>query len=279
MQVAQLLERYWLQHTPQALLAAASAAPVAPPRSRRKAAARPDEAPPPQQPLQPPLQQQQQEAAAAYQVTNTTWLRAALALLPYELTADQHTVLAEVLEDMRSPRAMLRLLQGDVGCGKTVVALMACLAAAGSGARACTAVAAARRVPRAACVDPPHAPASATPAAGFQALMLAPTELLANQHYATLSQIAEQLTLRNQVRAPHACMRMHTHAARTRTHTRAHACMRPYCIAVLSLAPAPATLALCAILAWCECVLSAPTIIAGAHPSARGAADEQHQGA
>jgi RecG-like helicase len=75
----------------------------------------------------------QHEAVTAYQVTNRTWLEAAQNLLPYRLTVDQQTVLSEILSDMSSSRAMLRLLQGDVGCGKTVVAVLAALAAAGSG--------------------------------------------------------------------------------------------------------------------------------------------------
>eukprot|EP00775_Hariotina_reticulata_P012580 gene12580-12710_t len=65
---------------------------------------------------------------------------------------------------MASSKAMLRLLQGDVGCGKTVVAVLAALAAAGS---------------------------------GYQSLLLAPTELLATQHYATLTSLSEQLFLKH----------------------------------------------------------------------------------
>jgi ATP-dependent DNA helicase RecG len=55
--------------------------------------------------------------------------------LPWQLTRGQEEVLSEVLDDMRGPRAMLRLLQGDVGCGKTIVALLACLVTAASGER------------------------------------------------------------------------------------------------------------------------------------------------
>ena len=53
----------------------------------------------------------------------------ALAALPFDLTAGQETALAEILADMASPRRMVRMLQGDVGSGKTVVAFLAMLTA------------------------------------------------------------------------------------------------------------------------------------------------------
>lgn len=74
--------------------------------------------------------------------------------LPFALTSAQTRALGEILSDMKSPHRMLRLLQGDVGSGKTVVALLAMLNAV---------------------------------EAGFQAAMMAPTEILARQHYATLA--------------------------------------------------------------------------------------------
>jgi hypothetical protein len=64
--------------------------------------------------------------AKARQVLLKTW--------GWDLTEDQERVLKEVQADMQGPRAMLRLLQGDVGCGKTIVALLACLETAASGA-------------------------------------------------------------------------------------------------------------------------------------------------
>ena len=73
--------------------------------------------------------------------------------LPYELTEAQRRVIREIRGDMAQNIPMLRLLQGDVGSGKTLVAVMAMLAAVESGA---------------------------------QAAMLAPTEILARQHHATL---------------------------------------------------------------------------------------------
>ncbi len=76
-----------------------------------------------------------------------------LASLPFELTGAQRRVLDEILADMRQDRPMLRLVQGDVGSGKTVVAAGAAVVAAG---------------------------------AGYQAAVMAPTELLAEQHYRNL---------------------------------------------------------------------------------------------
>jgi ATP-dependent DNA helicase RecG len=81
----------------------------------------------------------------------------ALAALPYELTGSQKTALAEILTDMAEPLRMLRLLQGDVGSGKTVVALLAMLNAVETGA---------------------------------QAALMAPTEILARQHFQTIEPIA-----------------------------------------------------------------------------------------
>ncbi|MGD9479112.1 ATP-dependent DNA helicase RecG [Shinella sp. G-2] len=77
--------------------------------------------------------------------------------LPFSLTNSQQTAIAEVLKDMAGEQRMLRLLQGDVGAGKTAVALMAMLAAVESGG---------------------------------QAVLMAPTEILARQHFATLSRMA-----------------------------------------------------------------------------------------
>jgi ATP-dependent DNA helicase RecG len=73
--------------------------------------------------------------------------------LPYQLTGAQRRVIEEIRGDMAQSAPMLRLLQGDVGSGKTLVALVAMLAAVESGA---------------------------------QAALLAPTEILARQHHATL---------------------------------------------------------------------------------------------
>jgi ATP-dependent DNA helicase RecG len=78
--------------------------------------------------------------------------------LPFELTRSQKTALAEIYADMAAPERMMRLLQGDVGSGKTVVALLAMLNAI---------------------------------EAGGQAALMAPTEILARQHLDTIRPLAE----------------------------------------------------------------------------------------
>ena len=67
---------------------------------------------------------------------NGPLLRAFLEKLPFRLTKAQTRAMNEVLHDLREPHPMQRLLQGDVGSGKTVVAAIACLAAVDSGAQA-----------------------------------------------------------------------------------------------------------------------------------------------
>lgn len=86
-----------------------------------------------------------------------------LAVLPYKLTSDQQNVLKEITGDLSSEKAMLRLMQGDVGSGKTVVALLAVASAV---------------------------------EAGVQTALLAPTEILANQHLETIAPLAERVGLR-----------------------------------------------------------------------------------
>ena len=85
------------------------------------------------------------------------------AALPFELTRAQHRAAKEILDDLALTRPMRRLLQGDVGCGKTAVAMIACMQVARGGA---------------------------------QTAFLAPTELLAEQHAATIEDAARQLGLR-----------------------------------------------------------------------------------
>ena len=86
-----------------------------------------------------------------------------LAALPYALTGAQQRAVAEIVADMESDRRMLRLLQGDVGAGKTVVALLAMAHAA---------------------------------EAGTQSALMAPSDLLARQHFATIAPLAEQAGLK-----------------------------------------------------------------------------------
>ncbi|NHT77512.1 ATP-dependent DNA helicase RecG [Rhizobiaceae bacterium CRRU44] len=80
-----------------------------------------------------------------------------ISALPFSLTGSQTAAVADILADMAREERMLRLLQGDVGSGKTAVALMAMLAAV---------------------------------EAGGQAALMAPTEILARQHFTTLSRLA-----------------------------------------------------------------------------------------
>jgi ATP-dependent DNA helicase RecG len=82
--------------------------------------------------------------------------------LPYALTASQQAASAAISEDLRQPLRMLRLLQGDVGSGKTVVALLA---------------------------------AAAVAEVGKQAALMAPTEILARQHIKTITPLAERAGL------------------------------------------------------------------------------------
>ncbi len=82
--------------------------------------------------------------------------RALLAALPFRLTGGQQRVLAGIRADLERPARMLRLLQGDVGSGKTLIALLAMLTAVEAGA---------------------------------QAALMAPTEVLARQHLATLTRL------------------------------------------------------------------------------------------
>lgn len=82
--------------------------------------------------------------------------------IPFELTNAQKRVIREAFADMKSGRQMNRLLQGDVGSGKTMVAFICMLIAISSGAQAC---------------------------------LMAPTEILANQHYDGLSQYANMMGL------------------------------------------------------------------------------------
>lgn len=79
--------------------------------------------------------------------------------LPYKLTEGQQNALSEILHDMNKPEAMSRLVQGDVGCGKTILAVLALLAAVDS---------------------------------GYQGALMAPTQVLALQHYKTITELFDQ---------------------------------------------------------------------------------------
>ncbi|MBM4162557.1 MAG: ATP-dependent DNA helicase RecG [Ignavibacteria bacterium] len=90
----------------------------------------------------------------------STLARALAESLPFELTKAQRRVINEVAADMRSAKPMNRLLQGDVGSGKTIVALLAMLVAVDN---------------------------------GYQVAFMAPTEILAEQHYRTLTSHLQSL--------------------------------------------------------------------------------------
>ena len=90
----------------------------------------------------------------------STFARKLAAALPFELTKAQRRVLREIAADMQGPTSMNRLLQGDVGSGKTIVALLAMLVAVEN---------------------------------GYQVALMAPTEVLAEQHFRTLSAYLENL--------------------------------------------------------------------------------------
>ncbi len=89
--------------------------------------------------------------------------RQLLASLPFELTAAQRRVIRDIVGDMRAAQPMNRLLQGDVGSGKTIVALLAALLAVDN---------------------------------GYQCALMVPTEVLAEQHYRTLTTLVNDLRVR-----------------------------------------------------------------------------------
>ena len=100
-----------------------------------------------------------QEEGIAFQVTHR-YTKELVRLLPFELTAAQRRVLAEIKADMMAPHPMHRLVQGDVGSGKTLVALMAALIAVEN---------------------------------DFQVAIMAPAEILAEQHWHTIHRWCTQM--------------------------------------------------------------------------------------
>ncbi len=104
------------------------------------------------------VRSQMKKAAGRARIATGEKSRAILAAIPFELTSSQKQSVEEILADLALPERMLRLLQGDVGAGKTIVALLA----------------------MAACVE-----------SGAQAALMAPTEILARQHLATLTPLCE----------------------------------------------------------------------------------------
>lgn len=93
-------------------------------------------------------------------ITTNHLAQKALSFIPFQLTSAQIMALNQILDDLKSPHQMHRLVQGDVGSGKTIVALLAML----------------------------H-----TVSSGFQATLLAPTDILARQHFATIKPLCDKL--------------------------------------------------------------------------------------
>ncbi|WIV10814.1 ATP-dependent DNA helicase RecG [Proteiniborus sp. MB09-C3] len=85
-----------------------------------------------------------------------------LELLPYKLTSAQTRVFNEIARDMESPKQMNRLVQGDVGSGKTIIAVLSMLKAFNS---------------------------------GYQSVMMAPTEILATQHYESIKTLLDKFNI------------------------------------------------------------------------------------
>jgi len=106
------------------------------------------------------LRKQSEQLTAPALKTDATLVEDFLASLAFDLTGDQQKTLGVIRADLRKAHPMMRLLQGDVGCGKTVVAAAAALHAV---------------------------------SAGYQAVIMAPTELLAEQHRDNLSKWLQPL--------------------------------------------------------------------------------------
>ena len=106
---------------------------------------------------------QQKKAKGRELPGDETLTQKALAALPFELTQSQKQAIEEIKNDMQQPTRMLRLLQGDVGSGKTAVGFMALIHAIGSGG---------------------------------QGVIMAPTEILARQHEINISKFADRIGLK-----------------------------------------------------------------------------------
>lgn len=102
--------------------------------------------------------EQGQKIENRYQICDGQLLEPLLEKLPYRLTGAQLRVLSEIQKDLQGPHIMQRLVQGDVGSGKTVIAFLAMYLVSRS---------------------------------GYQSAIMAPTEVLAAQHYETFSQYCE----------------------------------------------------------------------------------------
>ena len=104
----------------------------------------------------------QQKDRNGFRFTEPEFVDGLIEKLPYELTNAQKNTIREIEKDMQSPYVMQRLIQGDVGSGKTIVAFLLMAWAA---------------------------------KCGYQSAIMAPTEVLANQHYETFCSLVEQFGL------------------------------------------------------------------------------------
>ena len=102
--------------------------------------------------------EQKNRESNAFSFREPEIIEACIGKLPYELTGAQKRALDDVIRDMQSPYVMQRLIQGDVGSGKTIVAFLAM---------------------------------AWTAASGYQSAIMAPTEVLARQHYESYCQMSE----------------------------------------------------------------------------------------
>lgn len=105
------------------------------------------------------LREQRADRISPYFIKRRMETDAIIAALPYSLTAAQKRALEEIYQDMENGLVMNRLIQGDVGSGKTIIAILALLQAAYN---------------------------------GYQGALMAPTEVLARQHYETITALFEE---------------------------------------------------------------------------------------
>ncbi len=104
----------------------------------------------------------QQKDSNGFMFAEPEFIDGLIEKLPYELTKAQQNTISEIENDMQSPYVMQRLIQGDVGSGKTIVAFLLM---------------------------------AWTSKCGYQSAIMAPTEVLANQHYETFCSLVEQFGL------------------------------------------------------------------------------------
>ncbi len=108
------------------------------------------------------------EKGNIYKNNKNTFIKKSITNFEYELTNDQKITLKEILVDLKNDKKMLRLLHGDVGCGKTIIAILSMLYVA---------------------------------EAGYQVAIMAPTELLVNQHYKNVKEVCANININIEILA------------------------------------------------------------------------------